>query len=239
MRLLATPVELTPNALALRFNALALRFAWPSGDTTPPTPRPGEAPTPRWTDRARRRPDTVDSSARYGGYAGSPPRHRACDRPWPPRMPRSRPRSRRAERSQRSPQTAGEPHEADARHTTPRAGLSLRCHPHAARSPAHRTGGAPPRGMTPGHTSSCPQGGAPLRMDFASLGAHRLPVQTRWRLHRRLPEHHTADRQGLSMRVMVQPIAPHSACLRGWHMQEPPLENVPRGSGHALPEGAP
>jgi len=64
-------------------NALALRFAWPRGDTTPPTPRPGEAPTPRWTDRAPMRPDQGFPAARYGVYASVPPRHRAgCPRAW-------------------------------------------------------------------------------------------------------------------------------------------------------------
>jgi len=49
--------------------------------------------------------------------------------------------------------------QARTRHTRPVAGVSLRCRPHAARSPTCSTGGAPPRGMMPVYTSNCPQVG--------------------------------------------------------------------------------
>jgi len=49
--------------------------------------------------------------------------------------------------------------QARPRHTRPVAGVSLRCRPHAARSPTCSTGGAPPRGMMPVYTSNCPQVG--------------------------------------------------------------------------------
>jgi hypothetical protein len=82
-----------------------------------------------------------------------------------------------------------------------------------------------------------PAGGAPLRMALASLGAHRLPVQTRGRLHRRLPACRAAARQGASVRVMGQPLAPPHPRLRRRDMQQPPLQNVRHRQGEALGGG--
>jgi hypothetical protein len=73
-----SPAPLAPNAFALR-------FAWPSGDTTPPTPRPGEAPTPRWTDRVPRWPDEGFPSRALECIGGHP--HGI--QPIAPRVPRS------------------------------------------------------------------------------------------------------------------------------------------------------
>src|SRR5258708_6211246 len=61
------------------------------------------------TDRPPTRPVTVDSNAHYGGYAEVPPRHGGGNRSWPPRMRQNRPRSRRAERPQKSLRPRGPP----------------------------------------------------------------------------------------------------------------------------------
>jgi hypothetical protein len=54
---------------------------------------------------------------------------------------------------------APRPHRAGPRHTTPLAGGPCKGGAHAAHTPGSAGGGAPPRGITPVHTSRCPQAG--------------------------------------------------------------------------------
>src|SRR5215467_1195327 len=88
--------------------------------------------------------------------------------PTPSRLPQALPASpvgpQGATLARCAPQTASLPapghHRATARQTTPLADLPLLPgvgRLHAARSPARTGGGAPPRGITPMHTSRCPQ----------------------------------------------------------------------------------
>jgi hypothetical protein len=92
--------------------------------------------------------------------------------------------------------------------------------------PGSADGGAPPRGMTPVHTRSWPQVGprsgclSPQRAHTVCQSTHTGPASGR------LPQMGTTGRQSLSVRVMIHPLAPHHAGLRGWHGQEPPLEKV-------------
>ena len=69
-------------------------------------------------------------------------------------------------------------------------------------------------------------GWTPLRERVPVLRTHHLPVQRHGDLHGQLPERCTADGQRLSMRVMVQPIAPHRPRLGHGHMEEKALEKV-------------
>ena len=72
--------------------------------------------------------------------------------------------------------------------------------------PSPHVGGSAPARNDPRTHQQLPAGGAPLWMRLASLGADRLPVQTRQRLHRRLPERRAAHGQGLGFGRMVQPV---------------------------------
>ena len=72
-------------------------------------------------------------------------------------------------------------------------------------------------------------GGTPLRMGLPTLRTQRLPVQTHGDLHGRLPECRAADGQGLGVRLMIQPIAPHHARLGHRDMEEPPLQEGRHG----------
>jgi hypothetical protein len=61
-------------------------------------------------------------------------------------------------------------------------------------------------------------------MGLPTLRTHGLPVQGWWGLHRRLPKRRAADGEGLGVRLMIPPIAPHHARLGHWDMEEPPLQ---------------
>src|SRR5215471_394816 len=69
-------------------------------------------------------------------------------------------------------------------------------------------------------------GGTPLGMALPPLGTHRLPVQTPGDFQGRLPKRRAAGGEGCGVAWMVQPIAPHDACLRHWDMEEPSLQKV-------------
>ena len=83
--LLATCLPPAPTCLTSD-NALGVKLRLAAIESHPRIP----SPTARcslplgWTDRVPLRPDLVCSDARYGDYAGSPPRSRACDRPCNP-----------------------------------------------------------------------------------------------------------------------------------------------------------
>jgi hypothetical protein len=76
-------------------------------------------------------------------------------------------------------------------------------------------------------------------MGLPTLRTHRLPVQTPGDLHGRLSKRRAADGQGLGVRMMIQPIAPHHARLGHGDMEEPPLQKVRHGQRHALGRGGP
>ena len=76
-------------------------------------------------------------------------------------------------------------------------------------------------------------------MGLPTLRTQRLPVQTHGDLYRRLPKRRAADGEGLSVRMMIQPIAPHHARLGHWDMEEPPLQTVRHGQRHASERGKP
>ena len=129
--------------------------------TTPrdPTDWPGEAPTTGWTDRVPTRPDQVCSAAPSGVYTALTLHHPAWHR-------HDRPRTSAHDRESWPPVSPGMLSQAVAccvtasgGHTAPLTGLPLQSSAHAARSPAHAGGGAPPRGSTPVHTRSWPQAG--------------------------------------------------------------------------------
>ena len=44
-----------------------------------------------------------------------------------------------------------------------------------------------------------------------------------------MPKRRAADGEGLGVRLMIQPIAPHHARLGHWNMEEPPLQKVRHG----------
>jgi hypothetical protein len=84
-----------------------------------------------------------------------------------------------------------------------------------------------------------PAGRTPLWMGIPTLGTHRLPVQTHRHDHRRLPERRTAQRQGLGLERMVEPVRPDDPCLRYRDMLQPPLKKIGDGQGHPLGCGLP
>ena len=71
-------------------------------------------------------------------------------------------------------------------------------------------------------------------MPVASLRTHRLPVQGYGRLHRRLAHMGTADRQGVGLGGVVEPVGPHDPRLRHRYMQQPALEKVCHRQGQPL-----
>jgi hypothetical protein len=121
---------------------------------TPPT-CPVSASTPGWTN-AHRCGLRRFAPPCYGGYAGSPRGHAVCDRPCGLHMPERRHRAWPPESSRARLRAVASGSLAVARHTTPLAGCSLRDGRHAARSFEGARGGAPPRGMTPVHTTRWP-----------------------------------------------------------------------------------
>jgi hypothetical protein len=91
-----------------------------------------------------------------------------------------------------------------------------------ALSSQYRRRCAPTRDHTGAH-EPLPAGGTPLRMGCPTLGTQRLPVQTHGDLYGRLPKCRATDGQGLGVRLMLQPRAPHHARLGHRDMEEPPL----------------
>ena len=63
-------------------------------------------------------------------------------------------------------------------------------------------------------------GWTPFRMPIAPLRIRRLPIQTHRNVRRRLPKGCATVCQGRSVRVVIQPIAPHHARLGHRHMQQ-------------------
>ena len=188
------------------------------------------------------RPDTGVLPTRYGVCAAAPPRHPACHRPCRLTCGAVVRRPGAAEPPRPRPCLRQGHHRATARHTTPLAGLPqppVVCRPHAARSPASTGGGAPPRGMTPVHTSSWPQVGH--RSGWASPRWAHTVCQSR-RTGTSTGGCPSAVRQtarASACVVMVQPIAPHHARLGHRDMQQPPLEKVRHGQRHPLGRGGP